>query len=75
MIQPTLITAVLDWERRLEIAEERGNEGRNGFWWNYLAPLQKNKNKTKSAAVRAEKTGKERKPSTPVYSQECCPEN
>lgn len=75
MIQPTLITAVLDWERRLEITEERRRSGRNGSWWNYLAPLQKNKNKTKPAAVRAETTAKETRQVNPVYLQECCQEN
>ena len=74
MFQSPLITAVLDWERRLEIEDERRKNHRYEPYMNFLAPLPPFRRERKSIFARIFKPAKDPQPVYHFPSQDCCPE-
>ena len=70
MFQTQLINQVVDWERRLEIEEEKQKNQRNAPYVNYLTPVPPCRRIRRSLLARI----LDRQPACPCYMQECCPE-
>ena len=75
MFQPLLINTVLDWERRLEIEDERRAAGRREPINNHLAPLS-GRGRWLLARWKSARPAPQPQPQarTAVRPLECCPE-
>ncbi|MDR3578104.1 MAG: hypothetical protein P4L50_29920 [Anaerolineaceae bacterium] len=74
MLQTTLITATLEWERKLEIEVERRKNNNTDLEADYLAPLQTCSKPHKSILGRIFKPAGESQPVYRQSRQECCGE-
>jgi hypothetical protein len=75
MFQTPLINAVLDWERRLEIEDEKRKSQRYEPYVNYLAKPQGTRKERKSIFAWIFRIGREdRQPADPRYAQQHCQE-
>lgn len=71
MFQTQLIHQVVDWEKRLEIEEEKRKNHRTvEVYANYLAPVPPCRRIRRSLMARI----LDRQPECPCYTQGCCPE-
>jgi hypothetical protein len=69
MFQTQLIQQVVEWERRLEIEDERRENHRGEPYANYLAQVCPIRNERKSMLARILGLGRGRKAARPA---ECC---
>lgn len=75
MFQTQLIQQVVEWERRLEIEDERRGNHRDEPYVNYLAQVQPMRTERKSILARILSLGRGRKAAQPAersYPQEPC---
>ncbi len=75
MFQTQLIQQVVEWERRLEIEDERRENHRGEPYANYLAEVRPMRNERKSMLARILNLGRGRRTvqaENPCYSQEPC---
>ncbi len=73
MYQNQMINTVLDWERRLEIEDERRKNHRYEPYTNNLAPIQPYRKEHESIFARIFRFGRDRQPDR-NYAQEPCRE-
>ncbi len=74
MFQTQLIFKVVEWERRLEIEEERRKSHQYEPYMNFLAAPQPIRKERKSIFARIFRRSKDRQPVYPCYPPEPCGE-
>lgn len=74
MIQTTLITAVLDWERRLQIEDERRKAHRLEPYRELPTDFEPIPKEGESILARFAKLRSNRQPAERCYPQVCCQE-
>jgi hypothetical protein len=74
MDQISLINAVRNWERRLEIEDERRKANRLEPYRELPSDFRPYQEKRESIFVRILKLGRTRQPIPPRYEPECCGE-
>jgi hypothetical protein len=75
MFDVRLITTVLEWERRLEIEEEKRKSSRfEDVFTDFPAAPQPPREERKSIFDRIFRVGKDRQPVNPCGCQDPCPE-